>query len=123
MNEPELLDAVRAGDLNKARLLCQQGADESEKYGPDFRNELLMLSVQEGYTDMVSYFLQRGANPNFSQERGFERETPLQLAAGRGDKDIASLLIQSGADVDAKNTAPSPLRIVVVAQVGLREVR
>jgi len=47
---------------------------------------------------MMKLLLERGANPNAKQELDY---TPLHTAAGRGDVEMAKLLLAHGAQRDA----------------------
>ncbi len=122
--ERQLQTAVRSGDLKEVRRLCEQGVDEdkSQNWGHDFRSSLLFSAIETypdysggtpkaratGHTEIVDYLLTRGANPNIVSDSFVDdpnhqdNQTPLHWAARYGYKDIAALLIQRGADVNAK---------------------
>lgn len=129
--ENQLQTAVGLGNLNEVRRLCELGADEdkAQNWGSDFRSSLLFSAVEfypdfsggtpkaraTGHTEIVAYLLKRGANPNIVKDdyvlvkdsyvpvpNEQDNRTPLHWAAGYGYKDIAALLIQRGADVNAK---------------------
>jgi TonB family protein len=61
----------------------------------------------------VKNHLARGANVNAKNEWG---QTPLFLAATKGNKDVAELLIAKGADVNAKDIAGATTLYLAVAK-------
>lgn len=132
MQEQELRDAVRTGDIKKLRTLCEQGAIEAvEADWPDARSYFMVSAIKStmdftggapklhatGHTEIVAHLLQLGANVNYVEETdppGQDRG-PLHWAATYGDRDIAALLIQHGADVNAKwePTGDTPLGMAI----------
>ena len=119
MRERELFEAVQAGELNKVREMCEQGIDEdnAKEWGDDFRSSLLFAAINSysdrtsgtpvirktGHTEIVAYLLKKGAKADYSGgDDPNDNQTPLHVAAQRGYKNIAALLIQNGADIDAK---------------------
>jgi ankyrin repeat protein len=56
-------------------------------------------AVDEGYLEVVKQHLAASPNVNAKDVNG---STPLYIAAGRGHKEVAALLIANGADVNAK---------------------
>ena len=61
----------------------------------------LAHAVMEEHIDTVEFLLERGANPNL--DAGFGVHYPLMSAADDRNLEIARLLIQHGADVNASN--------------------
>jgi len=59
-------------------------------------------AVDEGNIKAVKQYLEAGGNPNTKDYLGF-RYTPLQLATFDGHKEIVELLIEKGADINAKD--------------------
>jgi len=53
-----------------------------------------------GNENIVSYLLDKGADPNSTTQRG---ETPLHYAARAGQPNIMRLLLDNGAELDAKS--------------------
>jgi ankyrin repeat protein len=97
----ELIEAVKAGDIDATRKLLAAGADVN------FRDSegatLLMTAAHTGNLAMVMTLIDAGADVNACDERGW---TPLMKAAynadlDRGFADVAQALIDAGANVEA----------------------
>jgi len=104
-----LTTAASAGHLEMVRYLVGQGADihaELTTVGPsnlpDGR-KALHLAVRNGHMPVVKYLIEVGSDPN---EPGGSGDTPLMLAVQDNFYDLADLLIQHGADANAKHTGP-----------------
>jgi len=96
----ELLEAVRAGDIDSARKLLSAGADVDTRDSEG--STLLMLASHAGNLPMVKLLIEAGAAVNAGDERGW---TPLMKAAynadlDRGFADVAQALIDAGANVE-----------------------
>jgi len=68
-------------------LAGRAGADEDEEW--------LLDAAEEGNIDTVRQLLEKGVNLNTRGEGGV---TPLQNAAGSGEPELVSLLLEAGAD-------------------------
>ena len=105
-----LTTAASTGQLEMVRYLVNQGADIHAKLTtighaskqPDGRNAL-HLAARNGHLEIVEYLIEAGNDPN---EPGGSGYTPLMLVAENNFYDLADLLIQHGADVNAKHTGP-----------------
>lgn len=73
-------------------LLTLSGLSIAQAFDSELRSSIL-----SGKTEDVRELLEKGANPNTH----ISRDTPLYTAIKTGKKDIAALLIQYGADVNA----------------------
>lgn len=62
------------------------------------RNTLLMLAAYHGHRDTVAALIERGADVNLRNARD---QLPLAGVLFKGEDDIARLLIDAGADLDA----------------------
>lgn len=76
------------GEMNK------EGAQWSEQYAE------LVEAVQHGDIDRVREFLELGLDPNYSEDD--DGWSLLHWASQEGHTDIIKLLVENGADVDAK---------------------
>lgn len=68
----------------------------------------LIKAVKSRDIKRVIELLERGANPNAKDEYGW---TPLHHAAKKGSVDIAKLLINKGANVNAKSEEDSRVEL------------
>jgi ankyrin repeat protein len=125
-----LLDAVMKGDLRAVRERLRNGADVNAPQ-PD-GSTVLMLAVERNHVDIVDLLLQARANVNVRNEYGatalfvastggsvglirrlldakadpnlslLSGETPLMTAIDNSHLDAAAVLLEHGADVNAK---------------------
>ena len=86
--------AVRANHLGVMRLLADRGADVNAR-SRDRENTPLMDAAAEGSADMVGELIGRGADLSGLSRNG---QGALVLAIGKGAQDVASLLLDAGAD-------------------------
>ncbi len=87
-----LHDMAQEGDLQKARLLLAHGADINA-VDEEFQSTPLGLAARWGPRDMVTFLLERGADPNTS---GAQWATPLAWARKKGRAGIELDLRQAG---------------------------
>jgi Ankyrin repeats (3 copies) len=87
-----LQSAAKAGDLEQATLLLDQGSEVNARDAQG-RTPLMLATVQ-GRLEVVRLLLQRGADPNIGDNSG---KTPLQQATDQNLNDIAGLLRGAGA--------------------------
>ena len=95
-----LHDMAYTGDVRKAGLLLEHGAD-IDAIDEEFRSTPLGLAARFGQRDMVDFLLDRGADPN---RAGSPWATPLEWARKKGHPDIESRLRAGGA------SGPQPRR-------------
>ncbi len=97
-----LFDSVRYNHTSTTNLLLTAGSSihvQDKQTG----NSLLHIAVRYGHVQMVQLLTQRNIDPNATNKKW---DTPLhQLARADwiDDTEIASLLIQAGADLEAKS--------------------
>ncbi len=96
MGPPKINVATQKNDLKWVRRLISQGVNVDE---PDYLNyTALTWAATYGYVDVARALLDAKANPNVLDKRG---NTPLILAAEDGNFNMARLLLEHGAIVDA----------------------
>lgn len=88
-----LHDMAQDGDIAKARLLLDHGADINA-IDEEYRSTPLGFAARWGQREMVQLLLQRGADPNLS---GASWSTPLAWARKKGHAEIEADLLRSGA--------------------------
>ena len=99
-----LLFAARVGSLDAGRLLVAAGADvdDADAWGVS----ATMLAAHSGYTEIVEFLLEKGADPN-AAEAGF---TALHAAVMRRDNRMVTALLEHGADPNARLRTWTPIR-------------
>ena len=97
---PALVDAVRAGNLQRVKALVERGEDvnTTEQVGGETP---LHAAASVGRMDIAHFLVDRGADVSAADIHG---ETPLHVAAAVGRMDIARLLVDRGADVTAADS-------------------
>ena len=80
------------GLLLAAKSLVDGGADIDEVCGPV--GSALAAACVGGYTEIVKFLLQKGANPEIQGELG----TPMRMATDKGYTEIVKLLLGAGAN-------------------------
>ena len=88
-----LHDMAQNGDIAKARLLLDRGADINA-LDDEYRSTPLGMAARWGQREMVTFLLERGADPGKS---GATWSTPLAWARTKGHTKIAGDLIAAGA--------------------------
>ena len=88
-----LHDMAQNGDLAKARLLLDHGA-ELDVIEDEYRSTPLGLAARWGRRPLVELLLSRGANPSAS---GAPWSTPLAWARKKGHAEIERMLVAAGA--------------------------
>ena len=69
-------------------------------------DQILLLAVRQGYPRVIGLLLDKGAYINAQDKEGMlfsYGETPFEIAAKTGNLEVITLLIENGADIDAKN--------------------
>ena len=117
--ELSVFEACAAGELPRVQALVEQQPDLINAYAPD-GFQPLGLAAFFGHTGIVEYLLQTGAEVN-SPSRNAMRVMPLHSAIANKRTEIARLLLDHGADVDATQAGDfTPLH--EAAQNGLLDV-
>jgi ankyrin repeat protein len=99
-----LMFAARVGDLESARLLVAAGADvnDADAWGVS----ATALAAHAGFTDLVAFLLDKGANPN-AEGPGF---TALHAAIMHRDDAMVAALLDHGADPNLPIKTWTPTR-------------
>jgi ankyrin repeat protein len=105
----ELVQAIRAGDLDALRRLLDEHSDlASARLQGDkgtTRTPLHVTADWPGYFPngpaVVHLLISAGADPNAPVTGSWHAETPLHWAASSDDVDVAAALIAGGADIEA----------------------
>lgn len=91
-----LLHASRVGDAAMVELLLRAGADPALAH-PEGETPL-MAAAGAGSVAAVRHLVQRGVDVNAAES--FQQTTALMRAAAEGHLEVASLLLEAGADPD-----------------------
>ncbi|MGB7292018.1 MAG: ankyrin repeat domain-containing protein [Thermodesulfobacteriota bacterium] len=107
-----LLRAVRKGNTEMVKLLIKARADVNARDTTNLtpsggiKSEMtpLILASSEGHIEIVRALLEAGADVNAKNGKG---KTALSIATGKGNKEIAELLMQKGAE-EVPTASPAP---------------
>ena len=98
--------AAKDGDIDAVKKALADGADVNGRIdgaGEESEDTMLCIASEEGHCDLVKFLLERGADPNLSDNDDSDIK-PLFLAR---DERAIDLLVASGAAVDyAPEDAP-----------------
>ncbi|TYQ30089.1 hypothetical protein PseudUWO310_10520 [Pseudanabaena sp. UWO310] len=105
-----LMAAVREHHIEMINLFLAKGAEVNAS--PDEGVASLDIAIEKNHADVVKILLQAGANPNHYAMGA----TPIYSAARKGYTAIVSLLIEYGADINAKayGSRDTPLEIATL---------
>jgi len=104
MNEYEIFDACRRGDLTVVQQLCAANPElvhavDAKGFTP------LILAAYNEQPAIVQFLLASGADINVQDAAG---NTALMGVCFKGYKDIAKMLMDAGADVNVRNSNGAP---------------
>lgn len=89
---------------DRARLLLSGMADLVAPATHDEWNERLRVAVQQGTPGLAKRAIDNGADVAQTIQEGTRKAPLLTIAAERGFADVAALLVENGAPVNAKDT-------------------
>jgi cytochrome c2 len=95
--------SAQRGHEDVVVYLLEQGADPNE---PTNLGSALQIAARGNQLGVMTQLLNAGAEPDL--RGGEDSRTPLHDAAERGRVEAASLLLQHGADIDARNRMDHP---------------
>ncbi len=96
-----LHSAVLSGNKAMVELLLSRGADINAKDGGG--DTPLHTAVRNGFRAVAETLLDHKADANARNSESNGEQTPLHLAASRGNVDLTGLLLSKGADVNVKD--------------------
>jgi ankyrin repeat protein len=99
-----LLFAARSGDLESAKLLVAAGANVNDESA--YGTSAAVLATHSGNVELLKFLLDKDANPNASTA-GY---TALHAAILRANPRAVAVLLEHGADANAKLRASTPVR-------------
>lgn len=106
--------AIHTGDIDKARLLREHGADTNARGHCD--KPALFYAVDSRQLPMLQYLLDTGFNPDDADEFG---RTALIQAVEVNEQDAVRLLLQAGAKLDAEEHGMSALNHASTSDMAL----
>ena len=95
----ELFDAVQRRNLERVRLLVEQGTDKNQ-IGGEFEETALSVAAYTDNLDVVRFLVEQGADMEKVDKYGW---TPLINASSHGHLDVARYLLEQGANRDKAN--------------------
>lgn len=95
--EERLIDAVLLGQYLAVSSLLEQGAPVNPR-DPEHGETALMLASGPKDSDIARFLIEKGADVNLHDNRGW---SALMCAAMAGSRDTIRLLIENGADIEA----------------------
>jgi uncharacterized protein len=108
-----LMFAAGEGNTSAAEMLVEFGGDIRARSKAGFTP--LLLAVRNNRLDTVKFLLQHGADPNDAVP-GANKNPPtaaINIAVLNADFDLASLLLDSGANPNVRDVRGYPLHVVV----------
>ena len=115
-----LLEAISKNNLEYALFLIENGANINPQTDDfNFLKSPLFLAIYSGYEQIVETLLSKGAKMDLEDSNG---DFPLHFAVRQKKKESICVLVDHGADIDARNTRKqmSPLEIAIL--VGNEEI-
>ena len=95
----DIFDAAARGDLAAIdRAILAEGVDIDLPHPESGATPLIVAAAERAGVEATTLLLDRGADPNAKKTNG---DTALHWACYHGDGDVASVLLNAGADVNA----------------------
>lgn len=99
-SEIDIFEASSIGDIDTVQKLVNHNTESVNSFSADGFTPLGLASFF-GHLNVVLLLLTKGANPNIAANNPF-KVTPLHSACATSNYEVADILIQNGADVNAK---------------------
>jgi len=96
----DIFEAATLGEVKRVKQLLDEKPELLNNYSTDGFT-LLGLAAFFGYLDLAQELLEKGADPNIAANNQF-KVAPIHSACATSNLKMAALLIQNGADVNAK---------------------
>ena len=96
----DLMEAIESGDESGVKRCLDDGADAM--YADEEGFTALHMACQEGYADIATMLLRKGAKVDSTDDDGV---TPLMSACEAGHESVVTLLIAENADVNLADKA------------------
>jgi len=106
----ELLDAVRAGNMQQMMVFINRGVDVN--YQDAMGNTALIIATNGGFYTMAERLIAQGAEVNAKNCLG---ETPLMQGTKQNHDKMVLLLLQNGADREMKTRQGWNARLIAEA--------
>ena len=90
-----LLNYAGKGDLEVVKYIIEKYRIEPNRPRTENGGTALYQAARNGYSDIVAYLLNKGADPNIANNSNV---TPLNAAASNGHEEVVKLLVEKGAD-------------------------
>lgn len=103
--DKDLIAAVEAIDSDAAKAALSGGADANARN--DKGAPVLFIAVQKRSADLAELLVEAGANPD-AQYEDYIGATPLMMAVGVKDLQLAKLLLENDADVNVIDANGDP---------------
>lgn len=106
-----IFEAVKNGDLEQVRTLLQKNSVLLNTRGEYGQSPIMQAAISR-QPGIFKFLLEQGADVSLLDKEGF---SPLQALAYTGERELAELLIDRGAPIDADNNSlrASPLHLAV----------
>jgi ankyrin repeat protein len=98
---PVLNSAINQERKDLSEFLIQRGADVNAK--DQWGNTSLYLAIRNDDLDIMNILIANGAEVDIKHTRGGMEETALHYAAIRGRTEAVRVLLEAGANINAKN--------------------
>jgi ankyrin repeat protein len=96
----QLFDAAKKGNTAKLKSLLAEHPERLHAKAPPYGHTLLHAAAQHGHLDTVNFLLDRGMDPNVTEQG--DNTYPMHWAAAAGNLAIVKRLADAGGDVSAK---------------------